>query len=333
MLLTASLLFAVSTSVHVRIQPDEANAVLAILDKRAAQKPVDEADWRALFATDGYVRLQKRERSMRRKFEDDDFRAFVLSDGLLARRAELHRVMDMWLGVDLHAAAARALAYLPAGATIDATIYPVIKPQKNSFVFEGNAIFKYVEDESKQQFESIIAHELHHIGYDSACPPHDVAASIETLPERQQKIANWLTGFGEGFATLAAAGGPDADPQRYAKEDVRAAWAEGMRKYDSNFRDVEQFFAGILDGRLTGDAIRDRGFEFFGLVGPWYTVGWKMCVVIEKTLGRHALIEAFCDPRTLLATYNRAAVIWKRRTGESLPLWNERLVAAFAAVH
>jgi len=94
-----------------------------------------------------------------------------------------------------------------------------------------------------------------------------------------------------------------------------------LRNYDKDFRELEQFFLDIADGRLTGDAVRDRGFQFFGLVGPWYTVGWKMAVTIETKLGRKALIDAMCDPRTLFATYNRAA-------GPDLPKWDERLIKA-----
>ena len=323
MLLACLLLAALPTNVHIKIQPDEANAVLAILDKRTAHHEIADSDWSRLFATEGYVRLKAREHSMKRQFEDDAFRTFALSDELLARRPELHRVMRDWLHADLGRAARTALAYLPRDAKITATIYPVIKPAKNSFVFDGNAIFKYVEDESREQFQVIVAHELHHLGYNSACTSND------KLPPNLEALSDWLSAFGEGYATIAAGGGPDRDPQRYAKADVRAAWAKGIREHDANFREVERFYLDILEERLTGDAIPNRGFEFFGLVGPWYTVGWKMCAVIEKTLGRKALIDAFCDRRTLLETYNRAALQWRLKTGEKLPLWDARLVNAF----
>src|SRR6266446_2329267 len=120
MLLVCLLLAALPHNVQLHIQPDEAKAVLAILDKRTAGTPIEEKDWQALFATEGYVRLQQRERSMKRKFENDDFQAFVMSDELLARREELHRVMNDWSHADLAGAARRALAYLPANAKITA---------------------------------------------------------------------------------------------------------------------------------------------------------------------------------------------------------------------
>lgn len=306
-----------TTSVH--FVADEAHAVLAILDLRAAKKPVPDKAWETLFASEGYVRLKKREQSMHREFEDGEFRKFVMSDELLARRESLQHTLDDWLAADLNHAAALALAYLLPDAKIAATVYPVIKPKTNSFVFERNAIFMYVEDISREQFESTIAHEMHHIGYGSSCKEPE----RKPLPDNLKMLEKWISAFGEGFATLAAAGGPNG-VVRY-KPDVRAEWDREVPRYDANFADLVTFFESVRSGKLAGDAADKRAFEFFGLVGPWYTVGWKMAVVIEKTLGRDALIAAMCDHRHFFATYNKAV----KASGESLPLWPESLVAAF----
>ena len=53
-----------------------------------------------------------------------------------------------------------------------------------------------------------------------------------------------------------------------------------------------------------------------------------MARTIEEELGRDALIAAFCDQRTLLGTYNRAAEAHERRTGERLPRFDDRLIHA-----
>lgn len=305
-----------TTSVH--FVPDEARAVLAILDLRAAKQPVPEGAWEKVFKSEGYVRLQKRERSMHREFEDDAFRKFVMSDELLGRRELLQHTLDDWLAADLNHAAALALAYLPRDAKIEATVYPVIKPKTNSFVFEGNAIFMYVEDIPREQFESTIAHEMHHIGYGSSCNAPDG----KPLPDNLKTLEKWISAFGEGFATLAAAGGPAGVPKYNA--EVSAEWQRQLPRYDANFAELVAFFEAVRSEKLTGDAADKRAFEFFGLIGPWYTVGWKMAVVIEKTLGRDALIAAMCDHRHFFATYNRAV----RESGETLPLWPESLVKA-----
>ncbi len=63
---------------------------------------------------------------------------------------------------------------------------------------------------------------------------------------------------------------------------------------------------------------------FFGVQGPWYTVGWKMAVVVERAFGRAAVVAAVGDPRRLLAEYNRAV----RARHLALPLWSDALLAA-----
>ena len=314
----AALFALVLSTMSVHFVSDEARAVLAILDLRAAKQPVPEVAWEKLFATEGYVRLKQRELSMHRAFDDSTFRTFVMSDDLLARREQLATTLGDWLHADLQHAAGLALAYLPANATIRATIYPVIKPAKNSFVFEHNAIFMYVEPIPREEFEATIAHEMHHIGYGTGCPKSD-----KPMPDNLKKLETWISAFGEGFATLAAAGGPDGIPQR--KATTRAEWEKEMARFDENFATLTTFFQDVLDKKLQGDAADKRAFEFFGFVGPWYTVGYRMAVVIEKTLGRDALIAATCDPHHFFATYNRAV----RKSGERLPLWPERLASAF----
>src|SRR5262249_29117942 len=99
---------------RVDLRPDfsEANAVLAILDKRAKQERIDESDWQNLFATIPYQRLKQRESSMRRLFSDEDFMKFVTT--LDARRTVLRETLTAWSKADLLAVAERPLRYLPA---------------------------------------------------------------------------------------------------------------------------------------------------------------------------------------------------------------------------
>ena len=91
----------------------EAEAVLGILDKRAAGTTVSDNDWQSLFATEPYVRLKKREAGMHRDFTDDDFKKFVLSPELEAKASVLRQTLDAWKKADWKASARRVLAYLP----------------------------------------------------------------------------------------------------------------------------------------------------------------------------------------------------------------------------
>jgi hypothetical protein len=321
-----------AAAVDVRLVTDEADAVLAILAKRKANEPIADADWQRVFQSEGYVRLKQRESSMKRSFEDTDFKTFVLSDQLLARADALVETLARWKGADTSRAAGLALAYLPRDANIRAKIFPVIKPRENSFVFdvkENPAIFLYLNPAvSREKFENTLAHELHHIGYGTACPPREVTSAIKKLPQNKQTLLTWIGGFGEGFAMLAAAGGPDIHPHAVSDADERARWDKDLANFNDDLKKVDAFFNDIIAGKLSEDQVNEKGFSFFGVQGPWYTVGWRMAVLIEKIYGRAKLIECMCDQRLLLATYNRAAKKYNRHTRAPLTLWSAVVVNA-----
>lgn len=319
----------VDRRLDVKIKAEQARAVLAILDKRAAGKRVTEADLREVFATEGYRRLKEREASLGRAFEDDAFRDFLSSNELIGRREELRRTLRSWETLDARAAAQRSLAYLPEQAVIRASIYPVIKPRDNSFVFDlknDPAIFLYLDPAiTPEQFENTLAHELHHVGFGTACPAPETTADLEKMPEGKRIAIGWLSAFGEGLAMLAAAGGPEVHPHLQSKAEDRTRWDRDVANFDRDLRLIEAFLGEILDGKLDETAARQRGLEFFGVQGPWYTVGWRMSATIEKELGRKRLIEAFCDTRSLIGTYNEAALKHNSRTGDDLASWSEKV--------
>ncbi|MDQ6788040.1 MAG: hypothetical protein M3033_14640 [Acidobacteriota bacterium] len=316
--------------VNVRVITDEAEAVLAILAKRRANQTIDEADWQRLFTSEGYVRLKKREAAMQRPFEDTEFKTFVLSDGLAEQASALAKTLAEWKSADTNRAAELALAYLPKDARIRAKIYPEIKPKTNSFVFDVDtdpAIFLYLDPQvSKEKFENTLSHELHHIGYGSGCPTKKTADEIKKLSADAQNVFLWLGAFGEGFAMLAAAGGPDIHPHAVSLPDERARWDKDVANFNNDLKTVEKFFLDILGNKLTVEERTKVARSFYGIQGPWYTVGWKMAITIEKTFGRAKLVECICNQRKLLATYNKAAIKHNRKTGESLALWSSAVL-------
>jgi len=316
-------------SIQLKLNTDEADAVLAILDKSAAGTAIADSEWQHLFATEPYIRLKKREAGMHRDFTDDDFEKFVLLPELVARRSSLRHTLDAWRQADLVASGRRVLSYLPQQANIKAKVFPVIKPKTNSFVFETTtdpAIFLYLDpDESAAKFENTVAHELHHIGY----------ASIQSIADEKQKdllpnvkpAVEWMGAFGEGFAMLAAAGGPDIDPHAASSPEERARWARDTANFNQDVGSLQDFFLDVIDQRLAGkEKINEKAYTFFGEQGPWYTVGYKMAVIVDKRYGRKRLIECMLDPRELLASYNRAATEMNAGGKEKLALWSPELM-------
>ena len=303
---------------------DEAEAVLDILDRRAAGNVPRDAQWSLLFATEGYRRLKAREAAMGRTFEDSSFRSFVLSDSLLDRRNALRSALRAWRRADLDAALARARAYLPAEARIRARVYLLVKPRTNSFVFEAEtnpAIMLYLDPaRSRRQVENTIAHELHHIGYAGACPDSLPAPADSAVATAR----GWLSAFGEGVAMLEAAGSPDVHPHAVSPPEDRARWDHDLANAGPDLQRVEGFLVAILDRRLTDpDSIGAAGMAFFGVQGPWYTVGWLMASTIERARGRTALVQSLCDPALLLRRYNSVAA-----TG---PRWSDSLLTRLEA--
>ena len=315
------------SNVAVRLVTDESEAVLAILAKRKTNQPISEADWQRVFQSEGYVRLKKRETSLQRSFEDADFKTFVLSDELMRRATALEQTLTRWKRADTTRAARLALAYLPKAARINATIYPVIKPRDNSFVFdikENPAIFLYLDPAvSRKKFENTLAHELHHIGYGSSCPSSQTSEEISKLTKKEQAFVAWVGAFGEGLAMLAAAGGPNIHPHAVSNAKERNRWDADIANFEDDMGKLMRFFHDILETDLTDEQIQKTGFSFFGTQGPWYTVGWRMSVLIEKTYGRAKLIECFCDQRKLIPTYDQAAQKHNSKSRKRLPLWFE----------
>ncbi|MCI0586500.1 MAG: hypothetical protein L0323_06635 [Planctomycetes bacterium] len=279
--------------------------------------------------TDGYRRLQRREKEIGRRATDDDFRAFLLSEDLARERAALRRTLDEWKKADLDSAARRILAYLPPEARVRATVFPVVKPRKNSFVFEpatNPAIFLAVDPSlTRDQFENMVAHELHHIGF-ASLPAGDAAHSPEV-----EKVLPWVGAFGEGFAMLAAAGGPDVHPHERSPAADRERWDRDVARFDQDLGSLQAFFLDVLEGRLaTEEAIREKGLAFFGEQGAFYTVGWRMAVLVEKRFGRAILVEGMRHPARLLATYNPVAEE-RRARGEGIATWSPEFLRRLGA--
>lgn len=318
MLLTCPSLRAQQPALDVSIVTDQADAVLAIIDRIARGEQVTDMNWVGLLSSEGYVRLKQRELAMQREFEDTVFRNFVLSDVTVARAALLRETLDKWTRVHPDAAAARALLYLPPAATIRARIYPVIKPRTNSFVFETRtnpAIFLYLDPNvSDAEFENILAHELHHIGYASACPNEAVG------------VRAYLGAFAEGRAMLAAAGAPDVHPHATSPDSVRAVWDRDFAKTRADMTRLEEFFTAVADSALSEEEAGRQWMQFVATddvpQGAFYTVGYLMAQTVEQQLGRDRLLASLCDPFLFMLDYNEAV----KRSGLNLPVWSAALL-------
>ncbi|MBS1715164.1 MAG: hypothetical protein JST30_12595 [Armatimonadetes bacterium] len=300
--------------------------VSAVLDYWKKESPTDE-DWRRIASTEGYRRLKERELGMGRLFEDLAFRKYLDTPALKSQAAEYQAALDRLKAMDFEGLERRALDYLPEGAKIEASVIPLIKPSSNSFVWDvakNPAIMLYLDpSKSRENTEVTIAHELHHIGYGTSCPSQDFSDWVAKKPAAVKTAWTWMGAFGEGFAVLAAAGGPDADPMSTFGPEAES-FRKGLREQAQDMRRLEDFFCDVASGAVQSDEATKKAREFYGDMGAWYSVGYVQAVTIEKAFGRTRLVGCYRDPRLLLKTYNEA--VEKGKSG--LPKWSAKVLAA-----
>jgi hypothetical protein len=327
LLLTLTLTLA-DTSVAVRFVTDEAEAALAILEARGAGREPDAAAWERLVASEGYRRLHRREAAMGRGFTDADFAAFLREDSMPARAPVLRETLRRWIAVDFEALGARVLAWLPEGTRIRATVYPLIKPRTNSFVFDlatDPAIMLFLDPAvPAAKFANTAAHELHHVGMNAAC----TGEPDPGLPPGVRQVARWGGAFGEGFAMLAAAGGVDVHPHAVSDPAERAEWDASVARFDEDLAELDRFFTDVVEGRAGGeDSVTARARTYYGTQGPWYTVGWKMAATVVEEFGRERFLAVICETGPFLRLYDAAAARRESRGGARMARWSPALLA------
>jgi hypothetical protein len=320
--------------VQLMLDASEARQALVILHKEQAREVVADDDWQELFATIPYQWLKARETGLRRGFTDEDFRKFMQAAETQARTAEWEQTLAGMERTNMTGLGKRVLAWLPAGAVIQARVFPLIKPKTNSFVWRNGqgepAIFIYLEKQTQAQFETIVTHECHHIGLFSLETQQE--KMFAELPETIKTTAELMGAFGEGEAVLAAADSTDLRPHWEDDAPTRARWDSDMMHFNEDLASLTQFFGDVLDGKLKGDAIEEKASTFFGYQGPWYTVGYEMAALVERRFGRKVFTDCLLDPRLLLVRYNEVAAE-ANKNGASLALWPESLLRRIYVDH
>jgi hypothetical protein len=317
--------------VVLRFHSEQAEAALGILFKAHAKETIEHRDWFKLFSSEPYALLKQRETEMGIEFTDGDFKKFLLSPEMVRKFSSLKDTVELWTAIDLLPTALRTLDYLPAESRIKARVLPVIKPLPNTFVYGSSAdpmVFLYVDPAlGATQLETIIAHELHHIGlFPFECLAQE---RIKFLPSPVRHAVELLGAFREGYAMLAAAGGPDIHPHAVDGAAERDRWDRSLANFGADLKAIERFLLDVVDQRLTREQAERIGMGFYGRQGPWYTVGWHMAAIVEKNCGRDALIECMLDPRLLLLRYNAAvSEADGSARGNKSEVWSPVLISA-----
>lgn len=119
---------------------------------------------------------------------------------------------------------------------------------------------------------------------------------------------------------LAAAGGPDVDPNAMSRRSMRVTWGRNMAEVDVHLARIDSLIQDVASGRVADpDSVRARAVTFYGDQGPWYTVGWLMTSTIERTSSRAGLLDVICDPRAVILEYQGIA----EKGPEKRPKWSQ----------
>jgi hypothetical protein len=74
------------------------------------------------------------------------------------------------------------------------------------------------------------------------------------------------------------------------RDSIRQRWDRDVSNAPAQMEELSGFIASVLNGRITtADSVTHRGDSYFGVQGPWYTVGWLMASTVERELGKPAL--------------------------------------------
>jgi hypothetical protein len=330
-LLTGALDTGVARPPAIRTEFDQAEAAIIIMETLAKGEDVSEAQWRALWTSKGYARLIERQSSLN---IDEGFagrlESWLQDPAVHNRAADYRRAVEEIKTIDSNAAGRMASAYLPKSFVIEATFIALIKHTPNSFVFDmanDPTIFLNVDpDKSMESVEAILAHELHHVGFEKCAQVSD----YDRLSEPQQWVVNVLPVLGEGLAMLAAAGSPDRHPQFFGSSAEWMTWERDVATAGPEIMRMERYFMAVLDGSLPEDQRRPQLFSFINTAdvpqGGAYTVGWKMAAAIERHFGRQALVDTVCDYRKVLKLYNRAVREVGIREAGGLITWSDEFL-------
>jgi len=337
-LLIATPAGAQEPTVDVRIDVSQAQSTLALFETRMRAGSISPDVWSEIFESEGFRRVVERERGMEarfgleRSFSEESFRTWAESEEALENLAGRRRTLDQWATIDVSAAGAKAMRYLPASVELTATVYPIVREQSNSFVWDlpaDPAIFMWVgPDVDREELEMTLVHELHHVGLAGVC-----TESADSLPAEVRQARDWLSGFAEGLAVLAAAGGPDQPTHAADQRELSDAWAVRLDSLESDMGRIESFLIDIAEGRISGEEASSIGMSFISAPdipqGAFYSLGWFMGATVERSLGRDAVIAGTCDHGRLMTDYQRAAATLNRNRPERpLPLWNNSTLKA-----
>jgi hypothetical protein len=284
----------------VRLDVSGAQAMLDFCQAMAEGRLWDEEAVRRMTTSPPYQALIAHHHDLDAAFTAEAFTRMLLSlqtdtpfSSESARLTRIHRAYQTactrvtslltrlkWLGDPalVDRATERAQTALPPQARLDATVYVLLDGRSPAYAVEDQAaiVLDLLQVRDPAWAETMLAHELHHIGVASLLPP--------SCPE---------SGLGAALETLTG----------MALEGAAIWYVDGWRGHptQADFMLIEAFLRDALRGQLTEEQLTARKAELVrGVRGPLYRVGNRMIAEPAEAQGDAWVKERLGYPVELL---------------------------------
>jgi hypothetical protein len=216
--------------------------------------------------------------------------------------------------------------FLPGNINFNPEVFIVFTGYSGAY-YIGQDITLDLEHVSKSidKVASTIAHELHHIVFNSFL---EEEMRIKGLSSNKLAIIELIGGIvGEGIAYYCVGGNPDEGLTGYENLD---SYQRDVARWKEYFVEVNDVMLSLLGDKMNrskmyGWASRHMKKDF----GAINTVGIKTVETIFKFSGDKEIINLVKWPRDYLKIYNRAASNFNRPQKYNYPLYSPELLRTF----
>jgi hypothetical protein len=243
----------------------------------------------------------------------------ALAKGFQRAVAENERMkanLDFLARVNPSAIAHRVLAYLPIDTPLQSVIHITIDGFNGGFQFQGQMGWSLLSDITcPEQFESGIAHELHHVGFAYWAERDPIRQSL--LNEKSGRavavrhVQNLLL---EGLAMYYCS------PNMMMEDKVSEAYARKLANYKQDehllFAQSEKLLALTLkpdaDFATCNQALKALSIDFDGILPIGHYLGARMVEIMNQHHPQEHIVECAQLLVLFLPLYNQAA----RKSGD-----------------
>lgn len=224
-----------------------------------------------------------------------------------AHPGRYEQVLQLLDQLDPARLAAWVLEYLPAGATLDTTIYVVPNNHTNAYFHQGCVVVSFAhldtawgqilmraqEGQEGWPLIPVLAHELHHVGQ-ATLPRPDLDPQLACAHELLGGVA------GEGTATRFFTLLP-GDPR----------WEKAQAQVPGYLARLEELLRQVLDGSLGPAEARTRFLQVLHEPdgdgpGPVYVLGVHLVQAVYDHGGVEGVRDLLARPLSALQVYNQA---------------------------